>query len=182
MPRTARKAPDDTGEIKPKDFARAVKLYRQDIKSAASEAATQNQSIGEAYKVIKKGCHIQPQAAKAAFKLDGMEEAKRDDFLRCFTGLLRELGIPLEPVDLVDSMEGRDDRYARPTLVTVPAGTPSDGTETDLADAGEFTEMTEAELATQRDRVEPAPGSGAAARAKMKATDDETSAPAGQEG
>ena len=149
MARTARKEPDDTGEIKTKDFAGAVRLWRNDIKTAASESATQMQTIGEAYKTIKKGCNIQPQAAKLAFKLDGMEEAKRDDFLRCFTGLLAELGIPLQSNDLVDQAQGKD-RYTRPkpSLVTVPL---SDGSETDLADAAE----------------DPAPGTGAAAIAAM---------------
>lgn len=170
MARTARKAPDDTGKIKPKDFAGAVRLWRNDIKTAASESATQMQTIGEAYKEIKKGCNIQPQAAKLAFKLDGMEEAKREDFLRCFTGLLSELNIPLQSNDLVDQAEGKADRYARPkpSLVAVPL---SDGTETDLADAAEFTESSEEELAMQEGR--PAAGTGAAAIAAMKDSSSE---------
>lgn len=118
MARTARKKDDQAEEVKTKDFATAVKLYRQDILPAISEAATQNQTVGEAYKQIKKTCHIQPQAAKLAFKLDKMEDAKRDDFIRCFTGLLAELNISLNPVDLVDLAEGAEPK-PRPQLVPV---------------------------------------------------------------
>ena len=64
-----------------------------------------------------------------------MEEAKRDDFLRCFTGLLKELNIAINPTDMVDMMQ-TDDGYARPKphlgLVTL-----SDGDETDFMDAAE---------------------------------------------
>lgn len=143
MARAARKPKDDdTGEIKVKDFAQAVRLYRTDINKAASDAATSMKDASDAYKVIKKHCNIQPGAAKLAFKLDKMEEAKRDDFLRCFTGLLKELNIAINPTDMVDMMQA-DDGYARPKphlgLVTL-----SDGSETDLADAADETSADEA--------------------------------------
>lgn len=157
MARTARKPPEDGGgEIKTKDFALAVRLYRQDIKKAASEAASQMQSVGEAYKAIKKTAHIQPQAAKLAFKLDAMEEARRDDFLRCLTGLLKELNIPLQSNDLVDQAERQTKPRPKPQLVTIP----SDGTEEDLAEVGE-------EIGAESD--------------DDGADDDETSADAGQD-
>lgn len=143
MARAARKPKDDdTGEIKVKDFAQAVRLYRTDINKAVSDAATSMKDASDAYKVIKKHCNIQPGAAKLAFKLDKMEEAKRDDFLRCFTGLLKELNIAINPTDMVDMMQA-DDGYARPKphlgLVTL-----SDGSETDLADAADETSADEA--------------------------------------
>jgi len=131
--RKARPVEEDAGEIKTKDFAGAVRAYRQDILPAQSKVGEFAQEQSTAYKHIKKMCHIQPQAAKAAFKLDGMEEAKRDDWLRCFTGLLRELNIPLKSNDLVDQAERKP--KAAPALATM--GIPSDGTETDLADAAE---------------------------------------------
>lgn len=115
MARAAKKD-EFEGEIPEKDFAHAVKLYRHDIKPALSKVGEHNQEAATAYKAIKKTCHIQPQAAKLAFKLDGMEEAKRDDFIRCFTGLCKELNIPLDPVDLVDMAEGG---RTRPSLVPV---------------------------------------------------------------
>jgi hypothetical protein len=136
MARAARKPKDDdTGVIKEKDFAQAVRLYRTDINKAVSDAATSMKDASDAYKVIKKHCNIQPAAAKLAFKLDKMEDAKRDDFLRCFTGLLKELNIAINPTDMVDMMQ-TDDGYARPKphlgLVTL-----SDGDETDFMDAAE---------------------------------------------
>ena len=152
MARAARKPKDDdTGEIKVKDFAATVRIYRTDINKAVSDAATSMKDASDAYKTIKKHYHIQPAAAKLAFKLDKMEEAKRDDFLRCLTGLLKELNIPIEPADMVDMMQV-DDGYARPKphlgLVTL-----SDGDETDLSDAAEDDfEATEAELAQQDGR------------------------------
>lgn len=137
MARTARKPKDDDGgEIKAKDFARAAKLYREDIKKAVSEASSQNQFAGEAYKVIRKQCHIQPDAARKAFKLmDGTEDAMRDDWFRGFVGLVNELAgqevLTFHSNDLVDQM-GASDNYKRPDLSIV---TMSNGEETDLADA-----------------------------------------------
>lgn len=159
MARTARKPKDDDGgEIKMKDFGKAVSLYRNDIKKANSEAATQNQTAGQGYKDIKKICHIQPDAARKAFKLmDRTEEAKRDDWFRGFVGLVNEMAghtvLTFHDTDLVDAMQA-DDGYKRPkpSLVAVPP--PSDGTETDLADAADdFTEATEEELNQQEGRA-----------------------------
>lgn len=135
MARPKKKQDDDTGEVKVKDFKLAKSLYFGDIKPAKSAAAEKMQEASTAYKIIKKQANIQPQAAKAAFNVIEMEDAKRDDWLRCFMGILRENNIDPDPKDLVDAMQG-DDGYARPkphlTLATL-----SDGTETDLADAAE---------------------------------------------
>ena len=149
-----RKEPDDTGEIKVKDFALAKKLYFGDIKPAKSAAAESMQEASTAYKAIKKDAHIQPGAAKAAFNLVEMEDAKRDDWLRCFMGVLRENNIDPDPADLVDVMQA-DDGYARPkpTLVTLADPEHPDD-DSDLADpSGE----------------EPTSGTGAAALAAMRA-------------
>lgn len=151
MARAARKPKDDDGGvIEAKDFDLAIRLWRQDIKPAISKVGEHNQEASSAYKQIKKNCHIQPMAAKLAFKLADMEEAKRDDFLRCLSGLLRKLNIAIEPVDLVDIAEGKSEK-PKISLVTVP----SDGMESDLADIGE--EVAEADLG------EFEPGTAAAA-------------------
>lgn len=153
MARTARKPKDDDGgEIKAKDFDKAHSLYMNDIKPARSKASEFMQEISTAFKAVKKLCHIQPGAMKAAVKLIEMEEAKRDDWLRGFNGYLRKAGIDPDPKDLVDAMSGGEDRYARPkpSLVTVPTGT---GDETDLADAaGDDFEASPEELARQEGR------------------------------
>lgn len=153
MARAARKPKDDDGavEVKKKDFDRAAKLYRKDIKPAVSKAGEAMQEASTAYKVMKKECHIQPQAAKLAFKLADMEEAKRDDFLRCLGGLLKEFNIAIVPTDLIDLMGGGEgETRPKPQLVTVPIAT---GDETDLADAADdFDEADEDELAQQEGR------------------------------
>lgn len=152
MARAARKPKDDQPEVvKEKDFALAAKIWRSDIKPAISKAGETMQEASSGYKQIKKVANIQPGAAKLAFKLVDMEEAKREDFLRCLGGLLKEFNIAIVPTDMVDMMQA-DDGYARPKpqLVTVPIAT---GDETDLADAADdFDEADEDELAQQEGR------------------------------
>ncbi|WP_260581155.1 hypothetical protein [Sphingopyxis sp. PET50] len=105
---------------------------------AISKVGEYSQEVSTAYKHIKKNCHIQSGAAKLAFKLDGMEEAKRDDFLRSFNGLCKELNIVM-PRDLMDAAEGKPvesivpvGEPRKPQLVRV--GKPDDS---DLAEAAE---------------------------------------------
>lgn len=150
MARAARKPKDDdTGKVKAKDFGLAKKLFLNDIKPAVSKAGESMQEASTAFKQIKKQANIQPSAAKLAFKLAEMEEAKRDDFLRCLGGLLKEFGIEVEPKDMIDMMQA-EDGYARPKphlgLVTL-----SDGDETDLSDAADAAEETSADEAGQED-------------------------------
>jgi len=134
----AKLKPDDTdGEIKQKDFAQAVRIYRQDIKQAVSKVGEHSQELSTAFKAIKKQCGISSKAAKLAFQLDDMEDFKRDDFLRSLNGMLKELGIYM-PTDMIDVANGATagesiiptGQREKPRLVTV-----SDGTEIDLADA-----------------------------------------------
>jgi hypothetical protein len=111
------------------DFDLAVKIYHNDIKSAQSKVGEFSQEMSTAYKEIKKRANIQPQAAKLAFKLDAMEESKRDDYLRSLKGLLLRLKIFM-PNDLVDVAEGKGataedvipvGEPKAPQLATVPA-------------------------------------------------------------
>jgi hypothetical protein len=128
-----KKAPQ-VEEVHAPDFALAVRIWRQDIKPALAKSGEFAQEQSTAYKEIKKRAYIQPQAAKLAFRLEGMEEAKRDDFLRSFNGLLKEMRIFM-PVDLVDAAQGAGEIGAdvvpsgerpRPKLVTIPAGPADD--------------------------------------------------------
>jgi hypothetical protein len=153
---TRAKKDDEVEEVKVMDFDRAAKLYRGDIKSAKSEAASQNQTVGEAYKAIKKECHIQPQSAKAAIKAYEMEEARRDDHLRGFCGMLNELAgftlVTFHGRDLVDQAEGESDR---PQMRLV--GIDDEGDDPSVNDeADDFTEATDEELAAQKPRAEDA--------------------------
>jgi hypothetical protein len=131
-----RKQQDQVEEVGTPDFGLAVRIYRNDIKPAQSKVGEFAQEQSEAYKAIKKRANIQPQAAKLAFKLDDMEESKRDDFLRCINGLLKALNIYM-PVDLVDAAEGKGEtgesvvpeakpQRGRPKLVTIPTGPEAD--------------------------------------------------------
>lgn len=177
---------DDSGLIAEKDFAKAYQIYQKDILPAQSKVGDFAQEQSTAYKAIKKHCGIQPQAARTAFRLGDMEDAKRDDWMRCFIGLCREMGIPLESNDLVDQAEAAP--RPKPVLATLPI---SDGSETDLTDAANteardlnlsgdnpFEEATPDELAKQAGRGKatkgkdkPAHGTNAAAIAAMNAGD-----------
>lgn len=95
-------------EVHAPDFKKAVRIYRNDIKPVQSKVGEYAQEQSTAFKELKKLCHIQPGAAKLAFRLDGMEESKRDDFLRSLNGLLKELNIFM-PRDLADIAEGKSD-------------------------------------------------------------------------
>lgn len=154
--RTAR-APkdDDAGEIKMKDFALAKKLYLHDIKPAISKQGEFGQEASTAYKALKKQCHIQPGAARTAFKYFETEDSKADDWARGFVGLVNELCgrtvFSFHSNDLVDIAEGKTEVRPKPKLVTLP-GPPDD--DSDLA-GDTFDEATEEELAMQEGRVAP---------------------------
>jgi len=111
MGRPRKPKAEQVEQIHAPDFDLAVSLYRNDIKPAQAKVGEYAQEQSTAYKAIKKQANIQPQAAKLAFKLDGMEESKRDDFLRSLNGLLRRLNIFM-PADLVDVAEGKGESAA----------------------------------------------------------------------
>lgn len=123
------------------DYPLAVRIWRNDIKPALAKSGEYAQEQSTAYKAIKKSANIQPQAAKLAFKLDGMEESKRDDFLRSLNGLLKALNIFM-PRDLMDVAEGKSTtdavvpigERAKPKLATVPTGPEGDQDLVDAAD------------------------------------------------
>lgn len=163
------KKKDEVQQLKPMDFAKAVSLYRNDIKPAVSQSATELKDAADGYKAIKKICYIQPQSAKAAFKAFEMEDAKRDDYLRGFVGVFNEMMgeevLSLRSADMVDVAEGKADKAqprGKPNLVAVKTAPQphSDGTETDLADAAN---------AVTGEAPAPAPGTSAAAIAAMRA-------------
>jgi hypothetical protein len=147
MARGAAKPKPIDGEIGKPDFALAVKIYRDDIKPAQSRVGEFAQEQSTAYKAIKKAAHIQPGAAKSAFKLAEMEESKREDFIRCFVGILETMDAWPKP-DLVDAAEGKAKvgQRPKPQLVTVPTG-PAD--DSDLS--GEADEMSAVERAKADD-------------------------------
>jgi hypothetical protein len=126
MARTARKPKDTVEELKKPDVEAAIRTYREDIRQALSKVGEYSQELSTAYKHIKKHCRIAGWVAKLAFKLDGMEDAKRDVELRQLSALLAGLNIGLTP-DLVDAAQGSEKvdiipkmaAAARPELVSV---------------------------------------------------------------
>jgi hypothetical protein len=129
MARAKRKAADEVVEIQKPDFDMARRIYLHDIKPAQGKVGEHAQEMSTAYKEVKKAAHIQPQAAKLAFKLVEMEESKRDDYLRSLRGLLTVFRIFI-PKDLVDQAEGKGDddsnviqfgEAQRPSLATIPS-------------------------------------------------------------
>lgn len=133
-----KKAPvDQVEQIHAPDFGKAVRIYREDIKPAQSKVGEYAQEQSTAYKALKKDCGLHPGAAKIVFRLDQMEESKRDDFLRTFQGLCKALNIFM-PRDLADIAEGKGDvaenvvpigDRAAPRLATIPYN----GDDADLA-------------------------------------------------
>jgi hypothetical protein len=103
MARGRKKQEEKVEVVGKPDFERAIQLYREDIRPAQAKVGEYAQEQSTAYKEIKKGCNIHPGAAKLAFKLDQMEDAKRDDFLRSLYGLMAALKIGIS-ADLVDQM------------------------------------------------------------------------------
>lgn len=155
MARTARKPKDDDGgEVKAKDAALAKKLYFHDIKPARSKASEFMQEVSTGKKAVKKQANFQGYSFDVATRLHELEDAKKEDAVRGIVMLLNELEgrtvLTCHFEDMVDMMQS-DDGYARPkpdlSLVTL-----SDGTEDDLATAGEFDEASEEELAQQEGR------------------------------
>lgn len=168
MARSAKKKDDtEVTEVKTMDFERVKSLYIKDIKPGRTQASSHGQAVAEAFKTIKKHCHVEPQGARKAFSAFEMEEAMREVHIRSFVGVFNTL-IGREVLtcnfgDLVDQAEGKAPVQApapRPNLVVV-----SDGSETDLTDAadtdprdldltgdGAFEEATAEELERQEGR------------------------------
>lgn len=102
-----RKKEDQVEVVHAPDFKLAIKFYREDIRPAQAKVGEHAQEQSTAYKAIKKQCHIDPGAAKLAFKLAEMEDAKRDVFLRGLYGLMQGLRIGISR-DLIDQMNDED--------------------------------------------------------------------------
>jgi hypothetical protein len=158
------KKDEDGGAVVPKDFDKASKIYLHDIKPARSRASEFMQEISTAFKAVKKTCGIQPSAMKAAIKSAEMEDAKRDDWLRCFVGIVNKMAgrnlLTFHGSDLVDMAQGAEVvpiAGRRSPMATLP----SDGVDADLAEAGgaevkpDPFVATEDEIAKQDGRGKP---------------------------
>jgi hypothetical protein len=122
----AKTKPIDGEEVKP-DADLAARLYQEDIRPAQSKVSEHSQEMSTAYKKIKKEGHIPSWAAKLAFKLKEMEEAKRDHGLRGLFALLDKFNM-MPRNDLVDAAQGKGTvgQRPKPNLVAVPKGPADD--------------------------------------------------------
>lgn len=161
--------PQNGGEYKRPDAAKAFQIYDEQIKPKLVRIDTTRGELSQPWQDIKEHAHFPRPVMNFLISLENIEdEAKRDHYLLALSDGLRhrKLFLPRDLVTMADGEDGADivqmaDRR-KPRLATLPLN-PSDGTETDLAEAGEgdepeeggdddFTEATEEELAAQRDR------------------------------
>lgn len=119
MGRPKRKPAEQVEQIEAPDYDGALRIYREDIKPAASKVGEHNQELSSAYKAIKKQCRIPGWVMKLGIKLDGMEEAKRDVEMRALSGLLSAMKIGITR-DIVDAAEGKDAPEVIPTVAARP--------------------------------------------------------------
>lgn len=151
-----------TGEYNRPDAEGAFKIYDNEIKAKNAHIQTIKGDLSDPHKRIKDDCHFPRKVLNFIVGLEDMEDAKRDHHMLALHEGLRVRGISL-PDDLVTRAEGKDGDNVIPMgerqkaqLATLQMGVESDGTETDLAEAGEadddFDEATDEELAAQKGR------------------------------
>lgn len=151
----ASRATDDTddgvsGQQPRPDAAKAFEIYDKQIKPKLVKIDTARGECSQPWQDIKEHAHFPRPVMNFIIALENIDdEAKRDHYLLALSEGLRhrELFLPRDLVTMADgaaggSIVGSESR-ARPKLATLdgefPMGVPSDGTETDLADAGEDT-------------------------------------------
>ncbi len=107
--------PQNGGAIEQPDFEKAARLLKHDVKPAEEKVGEHAQVMSTAYKAIKKDCHVNPAAAKLAYKLSRQSEEKTDDYLRSLRGMLEALNVGITR-DLVDEAEGAESAPIIPTV------------------------------------------------------------------
>lgn len=176
--------PQNGGEYQRPDAEAAFKIYDNEIKPKNAKIATIKGDLSDPHKRIKDNCNFPRSVLNFIVALEDMEDHKRDHHLLALHEGFRVRGLHM-PSDLVTQAQGNDGgsvvpigERERSKLATLQMGIPSDGSETDLAEAGEdedegdaaaengddFEEATEEELAAQEGR-----SSTSKAKAKTKA-------------
>jgi hypothetical protein len=103
MARTAKPESDEVTEIVKPDFERAIRVMTNDVHPQQEHNAKSRGELSAAWKVIENDCRVNKGAAKAYFKLTGMSDEKRDDYLRSLYGLMKTGNMGIS-ADLVDRM------------------------------------------------------------------------------
>lgn len=117
MARKAKIESDEVIEIVKPDFERAIKVLTHDVHPQSERNASARGELSAAWKIIEDECHVNKGAAKLYFKMTGMSDEKKDDFLRSLYGMMKTGGIGIS-ADLVDKMEAGD----APTMPIVQRG------------------------------------------------------------
>lgn len=162
MAATAQQEPQNGGEYKRPDAAKAFDIYDKQIKPKLTKIDTARGELSQPWQDIKEHAHFPRPVMNFLISLENIEdEAKRDHYLLALSDGLqhRKLFLPRDLVTMADGNDGAEivqlGNRKKPQLATLPLGVPSDGTESDLAEAGEgddFEEASDDELAAQRDR------------------------------
>lgn len=175
MARTAR-TPNETppsgpvsGEYQRPDAVGAFRIYDKEIKAKKAVIAEKTGDLSDPYSRIKDTCNFPRKILDLIIHLETQEDAKRDHMLLALSEGLRVRKLFM-PRDLVTIADGDADGdviptgpaavVSRPRLVTVDGPPQSDGTEDDLATAGD----------------EVAAGTGSAARRAMNKAAKENAA------
>ena len=155
------------GEYKRPDAAAAFKIYDSEIAPKKAHMNTIKGDLSDPFKRIKDDCHFPRKVLDFITSLEDQEDAKRDHMLLALNLGLQARKLHM-PRDLVTIAAGDDGAAIVPTgerkraqLATVPA--PAD--DSDLA--GDF-EASADELAAQKDRGKPRPGTPAAVKAALQ--------------
>ena len=119
MAKTAMREADEKAavEINKPDFARALRVMKNDIAPLDDANSQSRGDMSAAWKVIADDCHVNKRAAKYFQKLQAASDELRDDELRSLYGLMAEAGIGISR-DLVDQAEG--------VTKTMPLAPPAD--------------------------------------------------------
>ena len=125
MAKTAMREADEKAAIdanKP-DFERAISIMANEIKKSDEESAQVRGDLSASWKRIEDDCRCVKGAAKVFFKLRGMSDESRDDYLRTLYGLMEAAGIGISR-DLVDQAEGVNKSMPLAPAAGEPAGEP----------------------------------------------------------
>lgn len=157
------------GEYKRPDAALAFKIYDEQVKPKETHLATIKGDMSEPYQQIKDQAHFPRKVLNFIIALENEEDAKRDHLLLALSEGLkhRKLFMPRDLVTMAQGDDGDD---------VVPTGERDEDADMFALDGDDFDEAGEEELAQQKARSKPKPGTGAAAVAAMKAATAEAPA------
>jgi len=117
MPKKSDDGPRNGGEVDQPDFETAARILKRDVRPAEEKVGEWAQTMGEAFKAIKK-LNVDTKAARSAFWLSKQSDEKRDAYLRSLRGMLAALNIGITR-DMVDEAEDAEETPIIPTVERV---------------------------------------------------------------